>query len=41
MSLVDRRLRTRFGADCGISVSCEAEQYTRITLRLPLEENAC
>ena len=41
MSLVDRRLRTRFGADCGISVACEAEHFTRITLRLPLEENAC
>ena len=41
MSLVDRRLRARFGADCGITVTCEAERFTRVTLRLPLEENAC
>ena len=36
MSLVDKRLRGRFGDDCGISVSCEPERYTRITLRLPM-----
>ena len=41
MNLVDRRLRARFGADCGISVTCEPERFTRVTLRLPLEENAC
>ncbi|WP_374987264.1 hypothetical protein, partial [Klebsiella pneumoniae] len=26
---------------CGISVTCEPERFTRVTLRLPLEENAC
>lgn len=35
MNLVDRRLRARFGADCGISVTCEPERFTRVTLRLP------
>lgn len=41
MSLVDRRLRARFGAECGITVTCEAERFTRVTLRLPVEESAC
>lgn len=41
MSLVDKRLRAHFGDDCGITVACEPDRYTRITLRLPLEENAC
>ena len=40
MSLVDKRLKMRFGEDCGISVACEADRFTRVTLRLPLEENA-
>ncbi|ELY2859808.1 sensor histidine kinase [Cronobacter sakazakii] len=37
MSLVDKRLRARFGDECGISVACEQDSFTRITLRLPLE----
>ncbi|SFQ96139.1 MULTISPECIES: sensor histidine kinase [unclassified Enterobacter] len=41
MSLVDKRLRARFGDDCGITVNCEADKFTRITLRLPLEESPC
>ena len=41
MRLVDKRLRAHFGDDCGITVACEPDRYTRITLRLPLEENAC
>ena len=41
MNLVDRRLRARFGTDCGITVTCEPECFTRVTLRLPLEESAC
>ena len=40
MSLVDKRLRERFGDDYGISVSCEPDCYTRITLRLPWRDNA-
>lgn len=41
MSPVDKRLRAHFGDDCGISVACEPDRFTRITVRLPLEENAC
>ena len=41
MNLVDRRLRARFGTDCGITVTCEPECFTRVTLRLPVEDNAC
>jgi two-component system LytT family sensor kinase len=41
MSLVDKRLRARFGDGCGITVDCEPDRFTRITLRLPLEESAC
>lgn len=41
MSLVDKRLRARFGDTCGITVQCEPDRFTRITLRLPLEEKAC
>ncbi|CZV82052.1 sensor histidine kinase [Enterobacter hormaechei] len=41
MSLVDKRLRAHFGDDCGITVTCEPDRYTRITLQLPLEESAC
>lgn len=39
MTLVDKRLHAGFGDGCGITVTCEPEQFTRITLRLPLEEN--
>ncbi|WLI77742.1 sensor histidine kinase [Kosakonia sp. H02] len=41
MSLVDKRLRARFGDECGITIICEPDLFTRITLRLPLEEDAC
>lgn len=37
MSLVDKRLRAHFGESCGISVSCEPDLRTCVTLRLPLE----
>ena len=40
MSLVDKRLKMRFGDECGIAVACEPDRFTRVTLRLPLEENA-
>ena len=40
MGLVDKRLRAHFGEDCGITVVCEPDCFTRITLRLPLEEPA-
>lgn len=41
MSLVDKRLRARFGDECGISVRCEPERFTCVILRLPLEEKLC
>jgi len=41
MSLVDKRLRARYGDDCGITVDFESDRFTRITLRLPLEETPC
>lgn len=41
MGIVDKRLRARFGDDYGISVSCEADRFTRITLRLPAGETVC
>lgn len=41
MGLVDKRLRARFGDGYGITVSCEADRFTRIILRLPDEGAAC
>ena len=41
MNLVDKRLRARYGDDCGIKVDFETDRFTRITLRLPLEETPC
>ncbi|PWW11432.1 sensor histidine kinase [Mangrovibacter plantisponsor] len=38
MTLVDKRLRARYGDACGIQVECQPERFTRVTLRLPLEE---
>lgn len=40
MSLVDKRLRAHFGDDYGITIRCEPERSTCISLRLPLER-AC
>lgn len=37
MSLVDKRLRAQFGESCGISVACEPDRLTCVTLRMPLE----
>lgn len=41
MSLVDKRLRARFGDDFGITVNCKPDDFTRITLRLPAEGAPC
>lgn len=41
MSLVDKRLRARFGNDYGIAVSCNPDHFTRVTLRLPSGEALC
>ncbi|MGL4603180.1 MAG: LytS/YhcK type 5TM receptor domain-containing protein [Iodobacter sp.] len=39
MNLVDRRIKARYGAQYGISVQCIPEQYTRISLNLPLQSS--
>lgn len=39
MNLVDRRIKARYGAQYGISVQCIPEQYTRISLHLPLQSS--
>ncbi|MBJ3814169.1 sensor histidine kinase [Shimwellia pseudoproteus] len=41
MNLVDKRLKAWFGESAGMSVSCDPECYTRVTLHFPLEENRC
>ena len=38
MNLVDRRLKIRYGAAYGISVTCQPESWTRVALRLPAED---
>jgi len=35
MSLVDKRLRLKYGEQYGVSVECEPEKFTRVQLRLP------
>ena len=37
MAIVDRRIRNRYGDGYGVTVACEPDVSTRITLRLPLE----
>jgi len=37
MTIVDRRVRDRFGAPYGVEVACEPDIFTRVTLRVPLE----
>ncbi|WP_036770386.1 sensor histidine kinase [Photorhabdus australis] len=37
MSLVDKRLRLRYGENYGVQIDCQPEQFTRVTLCLPLE----
>lgn len=38
MALVDKRLRAHFGAGYGITIHCEPDHFTRISLQLPLEK---
>lgn len=38
MNLVDRRIKIRYGAAYGIDVTCEPECWTRVAIRLPVEE---
>ena len=38
MNLVDRRIKIRYGAAYGLDVSCEPEHWTRVSIKLPAEE---
>lgn len=38
MNIVDRRIKIRYGEQYGLSVECEPERHTRVTIRLPMEE---
>ena len=38
MNLVDRRIKIRYGAAYGIEVTCAPERWTRVTIRVPVEE---
>jgi two-component system LytT family sensor kinase len=38
MNLVDRRIKIRYGSAYGIEVTCEAEHWTRVAIRVPVEE---
>lgn len=43
LSLVDRRIKLRYGPDFGLQMSCQPECWTRATLRLPtdVEQRIC
>ncbi|WP_304488782.1 hypothetical protein [Azospirillum sp. INR13] len=36
MTIVDRRIRNRYGEAYGVSIACDPDVFTRVTLRLPL-----
>ncbi|MFQ2149154.1 LytS/YhcK type 5TM receptor domain-containing protein [Aeromonas jandaei] len=38
MTIVDRRLKSAFGERYGVTVSCEPEQWTRVSVTLPKEK---
>ncbi|MBW7981175.1 sensor histidine kinase [Enterobacillus tribolii] len=40
INLVDRRIKARYGGQYGISVECETDKFTRVIVRVPLEDNA-
>jgi two-component system LytT family sensor kinase len=40
MSLVDRRVRARYGEAYGVQVQCEPGRFTRVSLNLPLDLDA-
>ncbi|MGL4713363.1 MAG: sensor histidine kinase, partial [Shewanella sp.] len=37
MNLVHKRIQNMFGEQYGVTVECEADQLTRVTIRLPVE----
>ncbi|WP_159567063.1 sensor histidine kinase [Budvicia diplopodorum] len=40
MNLVDRRIKSRYGYEYGITVESESERFTRITIRIPIVNKA-
>ncbi|MBS1154922.1 MAG: signal transduction histidine kinase, LytS [Proteobacteria bacterium] len=38
MNLVDRRIKIRYGTAYGVEVNCKPESWTRVYIRLPIEE---
>ncbi len=40
MNLVDRRIKMRYGAQYGVSVACDPERSTRVTIRVPAIDNS-
>lgn len=40
MSLVDRRIKNRYGDLYGVRVECVRDRFTRVSLRVPLEKKA-
>ncbi len=38
MNLVDRRIKLRYGSAYGLSVDCQPEHWTRVSITLPAEE---
>ena len=38
MNLVDRRIKLRYGAGFGLEVTCEPECWTRVAIRLPIDD---
>jgi two-component system LytT family sensor kinase len=38
LSMVDRRIKLRYGPDFGLEMSCQPDCWTRATLRLPMDE---
>ncbi len=38
MNLVDRRIKIRYGDQYGLDVKCEPDRFTRVTIRLPMED---
>jgi len=37
MSLVDRRIKLRYGEEFGLAVTCQPDCWTRVAIRLPID----
>lgn len=40
LNLVDKRIHIRYGEKYGIKIECQPDEYTKVTLLLPLQEDA-